>query len=58
MVSISHFHTLPPTILPTLRKVLLRLSEHGDVIFETQTVCLATYLSFWLLSEQCLATSV
>jgi len=34
------------------------MSEHGDVIIETQTVCLATYLSFWLLSEQCLATSV
>jgi len=33
------------------------LSEHSDVIRETQKMCMATYLSIWLLSEQCLATS-
>jgi len=39
------------------KRVMLLLSEHGDVVMETQTECLATYLSFWLFSEQCLATS-
>jgi len=38
------------------KKVILWLSEHGEVI-KMQTECLATYLSFWLLLEQCLATS-
>jgi len=34
-----------------LRKnVQLRLSKHGDVVIKTQAECLATYLSFWLLS--------
>jgi len=50
MFTISHFHTLPPTILPTLQKD--HTSHH-----QTQTERLATYLLFWLLSEQCLATS-
>jgi len=39
------------------KKVILRLNEHGDVIIETQTECLATYLSLWLHLEQRLATS-
>jgi len=53
LVTISHFHTLPPPILLRLQKdqkVTPRLSEHDDVIIETET-CLATYLSFWLHSE-------
>jgi len=29
----------------------------GDVNNKTQTECLATHLSFWLLLKQCLATS-
>ena len=38
-------------------KVVLRLDEHDDVIIETQKIwCLATYLSYCLLSEHCLAT--
>jgi len=38
MITIAHFHTLPPAILPTCKKVILRLSEHGDVIIETKTM--------------------
>jgi len=49
IVKISH--TLRSTILPTLQKGhSLWLSEHGDVTIKTQTECLTTYLSFWLLS--------
>jgi len=45
MVTVSHFHTLLPTIVPTLQKekVILRLSEHGDVIIERQSVWLLIY---------------
>jgi len=50
MVTIPQFNTLPPTILPTLQNGL-------TTIIETQTQCFAAYLSFWLLSEQRLATS-
>jgi len=40
------------------KKVIPQLSEqHRDVTIETQTECLATYLSSWLLWEQRLATS-
>jgi len=36
VTKLYQFHNVPP-ILPILQKVVLRLSEHGDVI-ETQTV--------------------
>jgi len=36
VAELNQFHNVTPT-LPILQKVVLRLSEHGDVI-ETQTV--------------------
>ena len=56
MVTITHL-LCNQQFCQLCKKVILLLSEHGDVIIERQTECWATYLSFWILLEQCLATS-
>jgi len=42
-ISFSYFAT--SHFCQLWKNIILRLSEHGDVIIETQTECLATYLS-------------
>jgi len=50
MVTIYHFHAARQPFCQLRKNVQLRLSKHGDVVIKTQAECLATYLSFWLLS--------
>jgi len=56
MVTIYRFILCRQPFCQHCKKVILQLSEHGDVIIEMQTACLAIHLLFWLPSEQHLAT--